>query len=78
MFAIIFVLAIFLMGIICLMELDYRRFEQKQRGDKINGEGQAAKASEYSEAIAGVEVLPALATREREVRECWCRHQMRY
>ncbi len=35
MFAIIFVLAIFLMGIICLMELDSRRFEQKQRGDKI-------------------------------------------
>jgi hypothetical protein len=61
MFAIIFVLAIFLMGIICLMELDNRRFEQKQRGDKIKGEGQAAKATEYSEAIAGVEVLPALA-----------------
>jgi hypothetical protein len=48
MFAIIFVLAIFLMGIICLMELDNRRFEQKQRGGKIKGEGQAAKASEYS------------------------------
>jgi hypothetical protein len=61
MFVFLFIAAIFLMGVIALMELDNRRFEQKQRGDKIKGEGQAGKATEYSGAIAGVEVLPALA-----------------
>lgn len=42
MFVFLFIAAIFLMGVIALMELDNRRFEQKQRGDKINESGQTS------------------------------------